>query len=425
MNEGFTEPRTAIWAVAEVCWIDGAGQSLRAPATLEDTSASGACIRVKTPISVGSNLTIKWHREQFSGVARNCRSDGREFLLGVQRDGSAALVNAAVNSSAGALATKEEHVAAPPFVIPPAKAADRPPAPVLAQHQNADRAIALAAPLASIHRASSKAQKKQPDARTAQPVQEALLPQPASPASVRARQTSLHQERNIMESKGILPKFWRRHSDSSAAQDEASTAESLANKSQSSADAVRRDSELLAYDDIYHAAGILGAHAGYGIHKVLEMLNSDRIRDLAPEIKRASVLMAIEAAGASADDVLQDAMRRQHALDTYEAGQQKQIEEFESRKSKENAEIQAEMERVTAHYAERMQRNQDQVAQEKEALRNWQMAKQHESQRIAEVMSLCMREPAPAAAAAKAGAGSPRATAFGPSLLPDSHKKPE
>lgn len=234
-----------------------------------------------------------------------------------------------------------------------------------------------------------------------------------------------------MESKGLLPKFWRRQPYSGSAQDDAPS-ESRASESQPSADTVHRETELLSYNDIYHAAGILGPRSGYGIHKVLEMLNSDRICDLAPEIKRASVLMAIEAGGASADDVLQDAMRRQHALDTYEAGQQKQIQEFESRQAKENAQIQAEMERVTAHYAERMQRNQDQVAQEKEALRNWQMAKQHESQRIAEVMTLCMREPAPggtsappAAVAARAGGGSSRTTGLGPSLLPDAHRKPE
>src|ERR1035438_7028350 len=38
------------------------------------------------PRSVGSKLTVKWQREQFFAVAKNCRSDGREFLLGVRRD---------------------------------------------------------------------------------------------------------------------------------------------------------------------------------------------------------------------------------------------------------------------------------------------------------------------------------------------------
>lgn len=50
------------------------------------------------------------------------------------------------------------------------------------------------------------------------------------------------------------------------------------------------------------------------------------------------------------------------------------------------------MERVAAHYAECIQQNQDQVAGEKEALRNWQMAKPHESQRISEVIELCGKQ---------------------------------
>jgi hypothetical protein len=158
---------------------------------------------------------------------------------------------------------------------------------------------------------------------------------------------------------------------------------------------------LLSYEDIYHAAGILNPPSGYGIQKVVEMLNSDRIRELSNDIKRVSVLMALDAAGASADDVLQDATRRQQALDTYEAGQGRQLEELEARKSQENSQIEAELERLRAHYAERVQRNRDQVERQKEVLRNWKMAMQHESQRIYEVIDLC-RKPSASAAAASA-----------------------
>ncbi len=166
--------------------------------------------------------------------------------------------------------------------------------------------------------------------------------------------------------------------------------------------------DLLSYDDIYHAAGILTPRSGYGIHKVVEMLNSERIRELPPEIKRASVLMALDAAGASVDDLLQDATRRQQALNSYEEAKRKQTEEFEARKSQENVQIQAELDRLTAHYAERLQQNQDQVAQEKETLHNWQMAKQHESQRINEVIELCSRQPVATSAneASRPAAGS-------------------
>jgi phage protein D len=135
------------------------------------------------------------------------------------------------------------------------------------------------------------------------------------------------------------------------------------------------------------------------------MLNSDRIRDLSKDVQRASVLMALKAAGASVGELLQDATRRQQALNSYEDAQRKQLEEFESRKSQENAQIQAEMDRVTAHYAERIQRNRDLVAREKEALHNWQMAKQHESQRISDVIELCGKQASPGNSAMTAGAG--------------------
>jgi PilZ domain len=82
------EPRRPMWAVAEVSWADPAGRPVRVRATIVDISTSGACIRLKHQIDVGSRLTIKWHREQFAAIARNCRADGADYLLGVRRDNS-------------------------------------------------------------------------------------------------------------------------------------------------------------------------------------------------------------------------------------------------------------------------------------------------------------------------------------------------
>ena len=100
MDGRYVEPRKVMWAVAEVSWLDGTGMSFRAPATLEDTSPSGACLRVGQPFAVGSRVTIKWYREQFEAVAKNCRSDGRDFLLGVQRKGENVLENPLAAASA-------------------------------------------------------------------------------------------------------------------------------------------------------------------------------------------------------------------------------------------------------------------------------------------------------------------------------------
>ena len=220
-----------------------------------------------------------------------------------------------------------------------------------------------------------------------------------------------------MQSKGLFPKFWRSRQDGTdapvnTAQTEAPVKQSHPNRPEGITG--QQQTDLLSYEDIYHAAGILSPRSGYGVHKVVDMLNSDRIRELSKDIKRASVLMALDAAGTSPDDLLQDATRRQQALNSYEAGQQQQLEEFEARKAQEDTRIQAEMERVTVHYAERLKQNHEQVAREKEALRNWQMAKQHEMQRISEVIEMCAKQPAstprteapPASATAPTGVAS-------------------
>jgi hypothetical protein len=198
-----------------------------------------------------------------------------------------------------------------------------------------------------------------------------------------------------MQSKQFFPNFWRSRQNTTDSPVKVATTEVPVNKShaQPAEGITGPQNDLLSYEDIYHAAGILTTRSGYGVHKVVEMLNSDRIRELSKDIKRASVLMALDAAGTSPDDLLKDATHRQQALNSYEAGQQKQLEEFEARKAREDGQIQAEMDRLTAHYAERLKQNHDQVAREKEVLRNWQMAKQHELQRIAEVIELCAKQP--------------------------------
>ena len=84
--------------------------------------------------------------------------------------------------------------------------------------------------------------------------------------------------------------------------------------------------ELLSMDDIYRVAGIVNPRKGYSISKIVEMLHSEHLRGLSTEMKRASVLMALDAAGITVDEVLQDAKARQEAIDSYEAEQRKQFE---------------------------------------------------------------------------------------------------
>jgi len=390
------EPRTVLWALAEISWEDAGGAPHRATATIEDTSRSGACVRVKLPFTVGSRVAIKWSREQFCAVAKNCRPDGRDFLIGVLRDADQSRAqrllaslnvpkprtekskNPAREEKASATPSPDQMRKGAPKVKPLASSAPPSPESTITKSPNAFARTADAAPGPERSRFQSQ-------------------------------DSSLPRERKFMQPKEFLSKLW--HSD----QDGADTAgkpiptEAPVNKSNAPASVPAVHSDLLSYEDIYHAAGVMSPRSGYSIHKVVDMLNSERLRDLSKEAKRASVLMALDAAGTSADDLLHDATRRQEALNAYEAGQRKQLEEFEAQKARENAQIEAEMERIRAHYAERIQHNQDQVAKEKETLHNWQAAMQCEMQRIAEVIELCGKQPAPATAAPSPASSAPPA----------------
>jgi hypothetical protein len=401
MDGRYIEPRRILWAVAEVIGQDADGTSFRVPGTLEDTSTSGACIRIRRPMAVGSWITVKWQREQFAAVAKNCRSDGRDFLLGVRR-----ATENALHSSPSRPAALQARPAAVTAAAP--KSTPR--------HPNSSEHPPLPIPHESFKTLAAAPQISLPDQRN----------------TTQNQGTSPRPERKVMQPKTIFPHFWRRKPDGGQQDEDASTksmtTEAPMNKSMQEPTPSGPRGELLTYEDIYRAAGIMSPGSGYGIHKVVDMLNNERIRDLAKDVKRSSVLMAFDAAGISADELLTDATRRQNALTAYEAAQVKQLEEFEARKAKENSRIEEEMEKVRVHYAQRVQANLDQVAKEKEALRNWQMAMQHETQRIGEVIELCGKQSAPpavekataAAAGAQASEKSEAPAPLRPTLLGES-----
>jgi hypothetical protein len=158
-------------------------------------------------------------------------------------------------------------------------------------------------------------------------------------------------------------------------------------------------SELLPMEDIYRAAGITSPRRGYSIGKVVEMLRSEHLRGASRELRRAAVLMALDAAGVTADEVLQDAKVRQEAIDAYATEQRKHAEMHWARKAEENIQIQAELELVKAHYGERIRRNLDGVAREKATFGSWLKAKEQETQGMTEAVEQVLKAPGPSEAA--------------------------
>ncbi len=85
------------------------------------------------------------------------------------------------------------------------------------------------------------------------------------------------------------------------------------------------------FDEIYQAARIAPPSHGYSILKVADMLRSEHIASLPADVKRKSVLLALDAAGVPIADIIEDAVRRDRALDTFERTQQKALEALEAR----------------------------------------------------------------------------------------------
>jgi hypothetical protein len=147
-----------------------------------------------------------------------------------------------------------------------------------------------------------------------------------------------------------------------------------------------------SFDEIYSAAEIQPPLHGFSITKISDMLRSEHIRNLPRDVKRSSVLVALEAAGAPIAEVIEDAVKRDRALDTFEHVQERSVNELEARKTKENQEIQAEVDRIIAEHRARIQANNEEVAREKEKFYAWRLKKQEEEQKISDAVSYFVTE---------------------------------
>ena len=145
-------------------------------------------------------------------------------------------------------------------------------------------------------------------------------------------------------------------------------------------------SALASVDEIYHKSNFkpTTTTAEWHILKVADMLNSEHLRGLSAAAKHSALLMALEAAGVSVEDVLQDAVLRQRVLNEYEQAQQARLQQMESLKLRESERLTAEMEAIRSQYEARIAVVVEGLEREREAVREWQANKEVEQRRIAE-----------------------------------------
>lgn len=414
------ELRTPVMIVVDASWQDARGVLQTAKARMEDKSAGGACVRLKSAIAPGTKLRVQWRFDQFSGTVKYCRSDGRDYLAGIQRDAPRSAADdrrvseapARAEDKLNALTTKPPDIdrKSPPPAPPPVTIEN--PRQVR-REQKATGALRL--PENDLPRRTAvladKSSRQVPyeiDRRA-----QVQLPQAQKQNADRQNEVSTTppekgktagSERKPMAHKwrGLMP--WREKQGdpgaSGPSSDQSPSEKEIVmppvnpateKTAMHARDVPTFEVELLAMEDIYRAAGIPGPRKGYSVNKVVEMLKSEHIRGLSKEMKRAAVLMALDAAGVSIDQVQRDAKARQSALDAYEAEQKKQAEAEWARKGEEITQIQAELESIKAHYMGRITRNQEAVARDRARFSNWVATKQQEAQSMTEALDLCLK----------------------------------
>lgn len=406
MRGATPEPRTAVKILVEASWHDQAGSLQVAAAWMEDKSSGGACIRLKTPVRAGIKLNLQGRWEQLSGTVKYCRTDGSAYVVGIQRDSTTNFAGSAAISGRVPLPEPQETNAVPaaPSVSAGAVEVETPE----------PKAIVLTA-------SSPKTEPTIPPAKKLKPIEKARrnereiagkmtsIPEPIISRPIISRPSV---PRPVIRRKGRkLMQKWSEllHRPNGKAgeppngngrnvEPHAVLETPAQEKPFSGASRV----ELLRVEDIYRAAGIMNPASGYSVGKIIQMMHSDYMRELAPEARRAAVLMALDAAHVRVEEVLRDAKARQDALESYEGAQKKAMEAEWKRKTEENSRIEEELERVKQRYAARINGNIEGVAREKAAFSEWSLSKQQEFESIAEAVELCRpsapREPKPAVA---------------------------
>jgi len=141
------------------------------------------------------------------------------------------------------------------------------------------------------------------------------------------------------------------------------------------------------FSAVYQEAGVeLPAH-GYGVDKVAEMLQSKRLATLGREVKATAIMAALEAAGAPIREVIQDGVRRDNALDAFEAAKEAELRDLQRQSQARVQSIKEEIDGfLRAKNAEIEELKQATDAAEK-AFASLQAKKRKEEERIHEVVA--------------------------------------
>ena len=138
---------------------------------------------------------------------------------------------------------------------------------------------------------------------------------------------------------------------------------------------------------VYREAGIVLPPHGYGVDRVAEMLSGKRLATLAREVKATAVLAALEAARVDVQDVVEDGVRRDKALDAFEAAKERELLERKQQNEARVASLRKDLDELLRKINAEIETLKRESADAESAFAQLQVRKRQEEQRLFDVIA--------------------------------------
>lgn len=149
------------------------------------------------------------------------------------------------------------------------------------------------------------------------------------------------------------------------------------------------------FESIFKAAGVKDPLHGFTAYKVLEILSSPEFASMDMRSKAAALsgFLKMNPSGpVPIAQIIQDAVARDQALDSFEEFLQRKLEARREELEKENTQLQAEIDELTQRNKEKMDANRRTLDGEKEKLATWQARKRIEERKLFDAVAPFVEE---------------------------------
>jgi len=163
------------------------------------------------------------------------------------------------------------------------------------------------------------------------------------------------------------------------------SAEGRSGAAEGAAEGADDDLELPDFPSVYRAAGIGEPPHGFTAFKVLEMLQSPGLAELAPQAKASALagFLRMNPGGPVAiGEIIQDAVRRDQALDRFEQFLQAKLAERQAAAERANAALQSEIDSLTERHRATMAANVRAISELTARLSEWSAGKRAEERKL-------------------------------------------